>query len=600
MRSTPPRIGPSSPPRSRSGAGPRKTSSTPTIRDISDITRSAECRSGLAALVSTPISDTSHEWQGYMPFDDLPNAFDPPSGFLATANSRVTSEKSKYPLTNEWADPYRAERIYKLLQGRDHLTPADMLAVQTDIYSEMDQEMAHRLAYAIDHSANADDQLRKAADLLRNWDGRLTTDSVAASIEVNTRYTLRSMLLEPKLGKDLAASYQWSESNFAEEEIVMHAGPDWLPPDYKRLGRIPHRCRSPRHQRRQCSADLSKWTYGSWHFVEIEHPLSGFLPVIGRMAGTGKQPLSGDTITVKQVGRDLRPIAALHHGLEQHRRINRKHRPGRKRQSLQPLLPRSVERLLQRPHLRAALHSRRRHRQHPAHPPPAAMKKQGPENRDQGSGPDHLRPGRRCRWSKARSAIRRSRSSSASPPSSPPRPTSSGATPAATTSTSISPRGSTPRQLATRPLLSALGRQPQLGSWRTALRLLPAAHLDAWRRIRHPSSPGRVYNSPSSVPSSRSTGLATRSLARHLGLTEGPATLAGCAALFSGYSMFTAYERSAFGELAGGLLDSAAPPAYSARSQSAGVRASSRIRRLRLARSLLSLPVHGSPTLRSA
>ena len=48
------------------------------------------------------------------------------------------------------------------------------------------------------------------------------------------------------------------------------------------------------------------------------------------------------------------------------------------------------------------------------------------------------------------------------------------------------------------------------------------------------------------------TGLATRALAR-LQLTEGPATLAGCAALFSGYALFTAYERSDFGELAGGF-----------------------------------------------
>jgi hypothetical protein len=48
------------------------------------------------------------------------------------------------------------------------------------------------------------------------------------------------------------------------------------------------------------------------------------------------------------------------------------------------------------------------------------------------------------------------------------------------------------------------------------------------------------------------TGLATRALAR-LMLSEGPATLAGCAALFSGYALFTAYERSDFGELAGGF-----------------------------------------------
>ena len=48
------------------------------------------------------------------------------------------------------------------------------------------------------------------------------------------------------------------------------------------------------------------------------------------------------------------------------------------------------------------------------------------------------------------------------------------------------------------------------------------------------------------------TGLSTRALAR-LALPELPATIAGCAALFSGYALFTAYERSAFAELAGGL-----------------------------------------------
>jgi hypothetical protein len=47
------------------------------------------------------------------------------------------------------------------------------------------------------------------------------------------------------------------------------------------------------------------------------------------------------------------------------------------------------------------------------------------------------------------------------------------------------------------------------------------------------------------------TGLATRALARR-GAHRGAATLAGCAAIFSGYALFTAYERTAFAELAGG------------------------------------------------
>jgi hypothetical protein len=48
------------------------------------------------------------------------------------------------------------------------------------------------------------------------------------------------------------------------------------------------------------------------------------------------------------------------------------------------------------------------------------------------------------------------------------------------------------------------------------------------------------------------TGLATRLLAREA-LPDGAATLAGCTALFSGYALFTAYERTAFGELTGGF-----------------------------------------------
>jgi penicillin amidase len=263
--------------------------------------------SEIANVPIAPPSAASEEWQGYISFDDMPNAFDPPSGFLATANSRVTSDKSKHPITNEWADPYRAERIYKLLQGRDHLTPADLLAVQTDIYSEVDQEMAHRLADAIDHTANANDQLRKAADLMRNWDGRLTTDSAAASVEVNARYALRPMLLEPKLGKEDAENYQWSESNFAQEEIVMHASPAWLPPGYKDWDALLTEAVRRGMKDGKASADVSTWHYGSWHVVDLEHPLSTFIPFIGGIAGTGPQPLSGDTLTVKQVGRAFGP-----------------------------------------------------------------------------------------------------------------------------------------------------------------------------------------------------------------------------------------------------------------------------------------------------
>jgi penicillin amidase len=257
-------------------------------------------------LAGVPIADAQHEWQGYIPFDAMPAAFDPPSGFLATANARVTTEKSPYPISLEWMDPYRIERIYKSLQGRDQLTPQDLLAVQTDIYSELDQELAHRFAYAIDHADGNDDRMRKAADLMRSWDGRLSTDSAAASLITQARSALWPLILEPKLGKD-ADEYRWAESNFAEEEIIMHGITDWLPPGYKDWDAVLAEAVRRGMNKGHAPADVGQWAYGNWHVVDIEHPLSAFLPWVSRIAGTGPQPLSGDTTTVKQVGRDFGP-----------------------------------------------------------------------------------------------------------------------------------------------------------------------------------------------------------------------------------------------------------------------------------------------------
>jgi len=48
------------------------------------------------------------------------------------------------------------------------------------------------------------------------------------------------------------------------------------------------------------------------------------------------------------------------------------------------------------------------------------------------------------------------------------------------------------------------------------------------------------------------TGLATRALALEA-FNDGAATLAGCVSIFSGYALFTAYERTAFPELTGGF-----------------------------------------------
>jgi penicillin G amidase len=255
-------------------------------------------------LAGVPIADNQHEWQGYIPFEQMPSAYDPPDGILATANARVTPDGYPTPLTLEWAEPYRNERIWKWLEPKQKLTQQDMLTLQTDVYSELYQEIAQRLAYAIDHASRTDAQLRQAADLLRTWNGVVGMDSAPAAIVESIRFF--PAILRPKLGDD-ARLYRWAESSYVAEQIIMKEPAAWLPPRYASwddfLADLVRQGLAQSH----APADLSTWRYGQSHVVDLEHPLYGMLPWFRDWTGTGPQPQSGNTTTVKQVGRTFGP-----------------------------------------------------------------------------------------------------------------------------------------------------------------------------------------------------------------------------------------------------------------------------------------------------
>jgi len=278
----------------------------------------------------------AHEWAGYIPFGQLPQAFDPADGVLATANARVTRDGYAFPITLNWAAPYRTERIYRVLEAGHRLTPADMLALQTDVFSELDQVLAQRLAYSIDHTTGAlrnDKILRQAADLLRNWNGSVDSTAAAPAIVNAARAVFWQMLLTPKLAPQLATAlskggtlprnlpaaqaadlwraYRWGERDSVEEQLVTHTPARWLPPGYAAwedfLAAVADRGLREAHAPR----DLSRWSQGAAFPIDLEHPIFSRSTLLARLigvpTGTGPQPQSGDSTTVKQVGRAFGP-----------------------------------------------------------------------------------------------------------------------------------------------------------------------------------------------------------------------------------------------------------------------------------------------------
>lgn len=267
-------------------------------------------------LSATPVvetgtaTDSQHEWQGWIPFEQLPTVLDPPGGIVATANSRITPDGYPYPLTLDWAEPYRNERIWKQLASKDRLTPADMLSLQTDIYSDVDHELAQRFAYAIDHASNADGELRNCADLLRSWDGLVRADSVAAQIVDATKRALWPLVLGPKVGQNWEI-YTWQNKDFAQEQMVVNTPPEWLPAGYKSWNDLIAAAVRKGITDAHAPRPLSRWTYGSQHAINLKHPIYGLLPFFSWWTSTGLYPLSGDGTTVNQVRGVLGPSQRL-------------------------------------------------------------------------------------------------------------------------------------------------------------------------------------------------------------------------------------------------------------------------------------------------
>jgi len=249
-------------------------------------------------------ADGKHDWTGYLPFDKLPNLYDPPSGIIATANARITPDGYPYLLATQWFAPYRTERIYKVLESGRKFSPGDMLALQTDVTSDYDLFFAGRFADAIEHSANASDRLKQAAAILRGFDGRMMADSAAPTIVVNARRSLWKKLLQPRLGP-LWMDYTWSESAVALENIVRNQPARWLPAGFASFNDL--LAAAVDDALANAPSDLKTWKYGEQYPVEINHPLFGAVPFLRGMTGPGVHPQSGGGYTVKQVGRRFGP-----------------------------------------------------------------------------------------------------------------------------------------------------------------------------------------------------------------------------------------------------------------------------------------------------
>jgi penicillin amidase len=247
----------------------------------------------------------THEWQGTIPFDELPRAFNPEAGFVATANNRAVDLDYPYYLTGDWDLPYRIRRIVSLLTAKEKLSREDFISIQLDGYSGIAEALLPFLLTAPTEEPRAAETLKQ----LETWDRVMSVDSIAACIFPVWVTKIAEALFVPRLGEELFDAYfrragTLLRSYEAIRPILENPQRYWVGGDGRDnraagdtlIGRaLEEACDE---LGRRFGREISEWRWGGLHQVHFQHPLAAAMPGLGELmsAGPYDAPGADDTL----------------------------------------------------------------------------------------------------------------------------------------------------------------------------------------------------------------------------------------------------------------------------------------------------------------
>jgi penicillin amidase len=261
-------------------------------------------KAGHDGTLPVPGWTAEYEWDGWVPFEDLPWSFNPEQGFIATANQRVHDDSYPYNLGKDFLPNIRARRIVRLLSETDVHSAETFRRIHQDTQSEP----ARKIAASMSELAPNDDRQKAALSYLDGWDGDLAADSVAAGIyEVWCKHLATAILL-PKLGADLFdhfyARRQWTNEFQVGVLPVLLRNPtaQWFGAE-GREGRDLVLSETLDAALDELTSllgeDMDDWRWGALHKVRFAHPLA-ILPGCDDLFVAGDLEHGGDEQTINQ------------------------------------------------------------------------------------------------------------------------------------------------------------------------------------------------------------------------------------------------------------------------------------------------------------
>jgi penicillin amidase len=229
----------------------------------------------LRGQAPAPGWEARYDWDGFLVADKTPREINPPRGWIATANHRITSADYPHYITSEWAVPYRQQRIEALLKARPQHDKESLRRIQTDVVSLAAQRLLPWLRQAKPaHALGA-----TAMQRLTAFDGEMRAGDAAPLIFAAWARELTRAVFADEMGGDDAYLRQVGRSDFrAALEGVLERNDAWwcddkATPAVETCERLISRSldRALDELQQRLGPDLARWQWGAVHQARSEH-----------------------------------------------------------------------------------------------------------------------------------------------------------------------------------------------------------------------------------------------------------------------------------------------------------------------------------------
>jgi penicillin amidase len=271
----------------------------------------------LKGLAPAPGWLAKYDWAGFIPFAELPHAYNPSSGQVVTANQRITPPGYPHFISSDWQPPYRAHRIAELLRALPTHSIGSFARIQGDVVSLPVRELLPRLLAVKPTSEEG----RRALQLLAGWDASMSAERAEPLILWAWWREFSRAIYGDELGEALRGNWH-ARAPFLTAVLADRDGQGRWCDDVRT--RPVESCDAVlaaaldaalADLRRRYGGDMMAWRWGAAHTARHEHRPFGRVRWLARWFDISV-PSPGDAYTVN-VGRnrmedEARPYANTH------------------------------------------------------------------------------------------------------------------------------------------------------------------------------------------------------------------------------------------------------------------------------------------------